>query len=109
MNGPFSEVTPVRDPVTSSFAHLLAPGRIAGLELSNRVFLPAMDMNLCVEGEISDGEIAHCGTAMIIMGAGAVAWPVGATSRHQPAYSDDRFIPSLAKLADSVHSVGSRL
>lgn len=41
------------------FNALLAPGRIAGLDLSNRVFLPAMDMNLCVEGEISDGEIAH--------------------------------------------------
>ena len=100
---------------TGGFTHLLSTGRIADLELANRVFLPAMDMNLCVDGEVSDGEIAHYtaraagGTAMIIMGAGAVAWPVGATSRHQPAYSDDRFIPSLAKLADSVHAVGSRL
>ncbi|MFM8848338.1 MAG: hypothetical protein ACKOHN_09875, partial [Actinomycetota bacterium] len=78
-----------------SFDSLLAPGRIAGLDLANRVFLPAMDMNLCVEGEISDGEIAHYtaraagGTAMVITGTGAVAWPVGATSRHQPAFSDD--------------------
>ena len=30
-----------------------------GLELDNRVFLPAMDMNLCEEGHISEGEIAH--------------------------------------------------
>ena len=101
--------------MTSTFPHLLAPGRIAGLELSNRVFLPAMDMNLCVEGEISDGEIAHYtaraagGTAMVITGTGAVAWPIGATSRHQPAFSDDRFIPGLRRLADSVHAVGGRL
>jgi 2,4-dienoyl-CoA reductase-like NADH-dependent reductase (Old Yellow Enzyme family)/thioredoxin reductase len=100
---------------TSTFDSLLAPGRIAGLELSNRVFLPAMDMNLCVEGEISDGEIAHYtaraagGTAMVITGTGAVAWPMGATSRHQPAFSDDRFIPGIRRLADSVHSVGGRL
>ncbi|MFM7126337.1 MAG: oxidoreductase, partial [Actinomycetota bacterium] len=80
----------------TEFSHLLSPGRIAGLDLSNRVFLPAMDMNLCDEGEISDGEIAHYraratgGTAMVITGTGAVAWPVGATSRHQPAFSDDK-------------------
>ena len=100
---------------TTGFTHLLSRGRIADLELGSRVFLPAMDMNLCVEGEVSDGEIAHYtaraagGTAMIIMGAGAVSWPVGATSRHQPAYSDDRFIPALARLADSIHAAGSRL
>ncbi len=100
---------------TRTFDALLAPGRIAGLELSNRVFLPAMDMNLCVEGEISDGEIAHYtaraagGTAMVITGTGAVAWPIGATSRHQPAFSDDRFIPGIRRLADSIHAVGGRL
>lgn len=98
-----------------SYNSLLSTGRIAGLELSNRVFLPAMDMNLCVEGEISDGEIAHYtaraagGTAMVITGTGAVAWPVGATSRHQPAFSDDRFIPGIRRLADSVHAAGGRL
>ncbi|MFM9037400.1 MAG: FAD-dependent oxidoreductase [Actinomycetota bacterium] len=98
-----------------TFSSLLAPGRIAGLELPNRVLLPAMDMNLCVDGEISDGEIAHYtaraagGTAMVITGTGAVAWPVGATSRHQPAFSDDRFIPGIRRLADSIHAAGGRL
>ena len=100
---------------TTQFDALLAPGRIAGLDLSNRVFLPAMDMNLCVEGEISDGEIAHYtaraagGTALVITGTGAVAWPVGATSRHQPAFSDDKFIPGIRRLADSIHAVGGKL
>ena len=99
----------------AQFRSLLAPGRIAGLELGNRVFLPAMDMNLCVEGEISDGEIAHYtaraagGTAMVITGTGAVAWPIGATSRHQPAFSDDKFIPGIRRLADSIHAVGGKL
>ena len=99
----------------TQFNALLAPGRIAGLDLSNRVFLPAMDMNLCVEGEISDGEIAHYtaraagGTAMVITGTGAVAWPMGATSRHQPAFSDDKFIPGIKRLADSIHAVGGKL
>ena len=99
----------------TQFNALLAPGRIAGLDLSNRVFLPAMDMNLCVEGEISDGEIAHYtaraagGTAMVITGTGAVAWPMGATSRHKPAFSDDKFIPGIRRLADSIHAVDGKL
>lgn len=99
----------------ASFSHVLASGRIAGLELDNRVFLPAMDMNLCEEGHISDGEIAHYraraagGTAMVITGTGAVAWPVGATSRHQPAFSSDDYIPGLKRLADAVHEVGGKI
>lgn len=99
----------------SEFSHLLSSGRIAGLELSNRVLLPAMDMNLCVEGEISDGEISHYraraagGTAMVITGTGAVAWPIGATSRHQPAFSDDTYIPGLRRLAEAVHEAGGKL
>ena len=60
----------------TQFNALLAPGRIAGLDLSNRVFLPAMDMNLCVEGEISDGEIAHY-TARAAGGAGWMHSAVG--------------------------------
>jgi 2,4-dienoyl-CoA reductase-like NADH-dependent reductase (Old Yellow Enzyme family)/NADPH-dependent 2,4-dienoyl-CoA reductase/sulfur reductase-like enzyme len=97
------------------FAHLLSPGRIGGLELANRVLMPAMDMNLCDEGAITEGEIAHYsarargGTAMVITGAGAVAWPVGATSRHQPAFSDDRYLPGIRALADAVHAAGGRL
>ena len=97
------------------FAALLSPGRIAGLVIPNRVLLPAMDMNLCHEGEITDPEIAHYraraagGTGMVITGTGAVAWPVGATSRHQPAFSDDRFVPGLRRLADAIHEVGGLL
>ena len=101
--------------MADSFSHVLAPGRIAGLQLDNRVLLPAMDMNLCEEGHVSDGEIAHYraraagGTAMVITGTGAVAWPLGATSRHQPAFSSDDYIPGLKRLADAVHEVGGKL
>jgi 2,4-dienoyl-CoA reductase-like NADH-dependent reductase (Old Yellow Enzyme family)/NADH dehydrogenase FAD-containing subunit len=38
-----------------------------------------------------------------------VAFPVGAASRHQPGLSDDRFVPGLSALADSVHRAGGRL
>jgi 2,4-dienoyl-CoA reductase-like NADH-dependent reductase (Old Yellow Enzyme family) len=98
-----------------SFDHVLRPGRIGPIELRNRIVLPAMDMNLCDHGMITDGEIAHYerraagGAALVITGSGAVAYPVGAASRHQPGLSDDRFVPGLTRLADAVHRAGSLL
>ena len=97
------------------FGHLLAAGHIGPLRLPNRVILPAMDMNLCDMGAITDAEIAHYaaraagGTAMVITGSGAVAFPVGAASHAQPGLSEDRFIDGLGRLADAVHQAGSRL
>lgn len=99
----------------STFDHVLAPGRIGPIELPNRVILPAMDMNMCDAGEITDAEIAHYtaraagGTGMLITGSGAVGFPIGATSHFQPGLSDDRFIGGLSRLADAVHAAGSLL
>ncbi len=98
-----------------AFTRLLSKGHIGRVELSNRVILPAMDMNLCEDGHFSPAEIAHYtaraagGTGMIITGTGAVAWPVGGCSWHQPAFSDDKFIPTVRALADSIHAAGSKL
>ena len=100
---------------TTTFQHLLAAGRIGPLELSSRVVLPAMDMNHCDDGAITDTEIAHYraraagGAGMVITGSGAVSFPVGAASRKQPGLSEDRFVPGLARLADAVHDAGSLL
>lgn len=74
-----------------------------------------MDMNHCDEGMITTAEVEHYaaraagGCAMVITGASAVSWPLGATSRKQPGLSDDRFIPGLRALADGVHAAGGRL
>ncbi|HTW18398.1 MAG TPA: FAD-dependent oxidoreductase [Nocardioides sp.] len=98
-----------------TFSHLLAPGRIGPITLPNRVLMPAMDMNVCHDGEIVEADIAHYvaraagGTGMIITSASAVAFPVGATSMKEPGLSDDRFIPGLKALADAVHDAGSLL
>ncbi|MBM7519631.1 oxidoreductase [Nocardioides nitrophenolicus] len=100
---------------TATYEHLLAPGTIGPMRLANRVVMPAMDMNLCHDGVIDDGDIAHYasraagGTGLIITSAAAVAYPVGATSRKEPGLSDDRFIPGLTALADAVHAAGAKL
>ncbi len=97
---------------TRSFAAMLAPGRIGTLHLPNRVVMPAMDMNLSEDGVIEQAEIDHYvaraagGTGLVITGAGAIAYPVGAASWHQPGWSDDRYLPGMRALADAVHAVG---
>lgn len=97
------------------FAHLLSEGRLGPLTLSSRVLMAAMDMNLCHDGEIEQGDIDHYvtraegGTGMIITGACAVSFPYGTASMHEPGLSEDRFIPGLTALADAVHAAGSRL
>ena len=98
-----------------AFERLLSPATIGGLTLRNRVVLPGMDMNHCEDGVITADEIAHYaaraagGCGLLITGAAAVAWPRGATSRKQPALSDDRFLPGLTHLADAIHVNGGRL
>jgi 2,4-dienoyl-CoA reductase-like NADH-dependent reductase (Old Yellow Enzyme family) len=100
---------------TTTFEHLLRPGRLGPLQLSSRIVLPAMDMNHCDDGVITDAEIAHYraraagGAALVITGSGAVSFPIGAASRKQPGLSDDRFVPGLARLADAVHEAGALL
>ncbi|WP_433490225.1 FAD-dependent oxidoreductase [Nocardia grenadensis] len=100
---------------TQTFPHLLAPGTIGPMTLTNRVVMPAMDMNLCDDGEIEQGDIDHFaaraagGTGLIITGACAVAYPIGCASTKEPGLSEDRFVPGLRELADAVHAAGSKL
>ncbi len=95
--------------------NLLAPGRIGPVETRNRIVMPAMDQNTCDDGEITDLVIAHYverakgGVGLLILETSAVAWPIGATSVHQPALSEDRFITGLARLADAVHAHGAKM
>ncbi|MFI5717617.1 FAD-dependent oxidoreductase [Nocardia sp. NPDC051750] len=100
---------------SQTFPHLLAPGTIGPMSLVNRVVMPAMDMNLCDDGEIEQADIDHFaaraagGTGLIITGACAVAYPIGCASTKEPGLSEDRFVPGLKALADAVHAAGSKL
>jgi 2,4-dienoyl-CoA reductase-like NADH-dependent reductase (Old Yellow Enzyme family)/thioredoxin reductase len=95
--------------------HLLSPGSIGPMAVRNRIVMPAMDQNTCDEGEITDLTIAHYearakgGVGLLILETSAVAWPVGATSIHQPALSADRFVPGLERLARAVHRHGAKM
>jgi 2,4-dienoyl-CoA reductase-like NADH-dependent reductase (Old Yellow Enzyme family)/thioredoxin reductase len=97
--------------MANSYQHLLQPGRIGPLQLRNRIVLPAMDQNACTsQGLITDAVVAHYeerargGAGLLIVETSAVAYPVGATSRHQPALSSDDCIPGLVRLAEAAHT-----
>lgn len=100
----------------SDYPHLLSPGRIGSLELKNRLLMTAMGTNLAHEdGSISDDSVgfyaarAAGGTAMLIMGTIGVANPLGRLQVGQISIADDRFIPGLKRLTDSVHAQGGKI
>ena len=102
--------------VPETFSHLLSPGRIGPLEIRNRIVMPAMDQNSCTaEGLITDAVVTHYeeraagGVGLLILETSAIAYPVGATSRHQPALSHDGVIPGLRRLAEAVHAHGAAM
>lgn len=84
--------------------------------LANRIVLPAMDQNTCDEnGLLTERNFDHYeqratgGVGLAILETSAVAYPLGATSRHQPALSTDACIPGLRTLAERVHAHGTKL
>ncbi|MDG2217571.1 MAG: FAD-dependent oxidoreductase [Acidimicrobiales bacterium] len=89
---------------------LLAEGSIGPLALRNRIVLPAMDQNLCDDGELTEANLSHyeeraaAGVGLLIVETSAVMWPVGATSRLQPSLSTDACIPGFTELAKRIHA-----
>lgn len=101
---------------SDSYPHLFAPGRIGTLELRNRIVMSPMGTNLAEEdGRVSERmvryyeERAAGGVGLIILGVGAIAYPAGACTPNQVAISDDRFLPGLKKLTDTVHDRGAKV
>ena len=109
--------TPVRQPSRqpAPHPHLLSPIRVGPLDLPNRIVLPAMDQNVCDDGLITDLLITHYaerargGAGLLVLETSAVAFPHGATARHQPALSHDGVIDGLRRLGEAVHAHGARI
>ena len=100
----------------TSYANLLAPGRIGTLELPNRLFQTAMGTNLASrDGTISDESVAFYaaraagGAALLTMGAVGVSYPRGQVQTNQVGISDDRFLPGLRRMTDAIHRNGGRI
>lgn len=93
---------------------LLKPGRIGTVPIKNRVVMTAANLGWCYGGYVTDKVIAFYrkraegGTGLIIVGAAGVD-PVRVNRVGMMQVYDDRFIPDLKRLTDSVHDAGSKV
>lgn len=86
------------------------------MPLRNRIFVTAMGVNLADENGFCGERIrawheeqARGGAALIVMGVVGVGWPIGANIPRQVGISDDRFIPGLRAVAETVHAHGAKI
>ena len=98
------------------FPHLLSPVRIGTLELRNRIAMSPMGVEIVDDdGVLRERMIrfyeerARGGAGLVISEVAAIAYPRGATTAHQIAISDDRYLPGLTELARRVHAHGAKL
>ena len=92
---------------------LFTPITIGKMELKNRIVVPAMHLNYCPTGEVTDDLVefyrvrARGGAGLIIVGGCGID-KVGNTLG-MIQLDEDRFIPGLKKLVDAVHNEGAKI
>ncbi len=97
------------------FPMLFSPGRIGTLELPNRIVMAPMATSFAgVEGEVTEwmlgyyAERAKGGVGLIIIENANVDYPSGKSGTTQLRVDQDRFIPGLFRLAETIHAEGGR-
>lgn len=95
---------------------LLKPGMIGNMHMKNRMIMSAMGLNTSTEeGVITDEEIeyyrqrAEGGVALIQVGSATIGHPEFVVAPKESAISDDKHIPQLKKLADTLHKYDCKL
>jgi 2,4-dienoyl-CoA reductase (NADPH2) len=98
----------------STFSSLYRPGSIGKLELKNRLILAAMGVPLAGgEGEVTDKMIAFY-KARAAGGVGLVTTSFASISSDATfpltlCIHDDKYVPGLKRLADTIHQTGAKL
>ncbi|MBN1374660.1 MAG: FAD-dependent oxidoreductase [Dehalococcoidia bacterium] len=102
--------------MSENYAALFQPFKIGNLELKNRLSVPPMGSGFANEdGTVSDRLIqyherrAAGGFGFIISEVNAVDSEYGLGSKAQLRIDDDKLIPGLKKLADTVHKYGVKM
>jgi 2,4-dienoyl-CoA reductase (NADPH2) len=96
------------------FEKLLSPFQIGKVKLKNRMVKSPQGTGMNDDGRPTDAALgynealAKGGVGLIIMGAAAVVFPLGATGwvRRKRAMNDDKLIPVYSGLTRLVHSYG---
>ena len=94
------------------FKYLFTPVRIGTMEIRNRIVMLPLTTGYCVNDEtVSDrfinfyAERAKGGVGLIIVPFS----PVLAGSPMEPGLYDDRFIPGVRRLTDTIHAYGAKI
>jgi 2,4-dienoyl-CoA reductase (NADPH2) len=102
--------------MASDFKHLLAPGRIGGMTLRNRLVLAAMGSNFAeADGRCNERTIAYYearargGAGLLVLETSAACYPNGSTMPNMIGFSGEQFLPGLTELADRVHAHGAKI
>jgi 2,4-dienoyl-CoA reductase-like NADH-dependent reductase (Old Yellow Enzyme family)/thioredoxin reductase len=97
----------------NKFSALFQPGNIGTLRLENRLIMPAMGNNLAdEEGKVTERLIdyyqlrARGGVGLVVIQFTSVT--AEDTTPHHLALYDDKFIPGLQKLVDTIHGEGAK-
>lgn len=91
---------------------LFEPIVINTLEIKNRIYMPAMHLNMCRNYKVTEqllafyAERAAGGAGMITVGYASVD-PLSANPMHIGAH-DDSFVPGLTELAETIKGQGAR-
>ena len=102
-----------REQAMQEFEHVFNPVRVAGLELANRILMPAMHLNMAPDGFVSDGLIdfyeerakAGPGPGLMILG-GCYTERRGMGTPTMVAIDDDRYLPGLERFTERIHRHG---
>lgn len=98
-----------------NYKYLFTPGKIGELTLKNRSIMAPMSAALAnPDGSISDELIAYYdarakGGVGMVLTEYAFVTPAGRSSDHQISVAGDDMIPGLKKLAEVMHSSGTKI
>lgn len=98
----------------SAYPHLFAPGTIGQLEVPNRIVMSPMATSFASAiGEVTDWMVGYYskrakgGVGLIIVENANVDYPTGISGTTQLRVDQDRFIPSLFRLSQTIHAEGA--
>ena len=92
----------------NKFPHLFEPFKISSVHLKNRITMaPLFTAYAHKDGTVSSLTLEHCeeiakgGVGMMVV-ANAIVDESGSVSKHSLRVDDDRFLPGLSRLADTI-------
>lgn len=100
--------------MNAKYPNLLSPGTIGSLEIRNKTVMCAMGMSQSDEGFVSQAVINHYverakgGIGLIMVEVTCVDTPLGLNTSRMLVIDDDKYIPKMTELADSIHQQGAK-